>query len=138
MTATLTLFVPVLSKEELKARRKAEKKRRNQQLEVLDLGFSNLLEVLYGAQHRVGEARKAVRGVEGTAPTEELNSYLTALEALLAQGVEMSQQRGVAAQYATAEHLFPGRAAKWAAEDEDRYQDRRTSQLERYAGYSGE
>lgn len=138
MTATLTLFAPVLSKEEVKARRKAEKKRHNQQLDALNSGMDNLTHAIYGAQDRVAEARKAVQGLEHTAPTQAMSEYLNALYALLAQGAELMKEQVGEQQRATAEHLFPGRAAKWAAEDEDRYQDRRTSQMEQYAGYSGE
>ena len=138
MTATLTTAAPEISKADQKARRKAEKKRHNQQLETLGTGLENVLSAIYGAQDRVAEAVIAVRKLDVTAPTQGLTDYLNQLAGLLAQGMEMVQEQGKPAQEAVAEHFFPGRAAKWAAQDEDRYQDQRTSQMERYAGYSGE
>ena len=138
MTATLTILAPEISKEEQKARRKEEKKRFNKQLATLGQGFDNLTHAIYGAQDRVAEARKAGQCMEGMeAPTQALSDYLNALDALLAQGMEMAQEQGQPAQEAAAEHLFPGRAAKWAAQDEQNYHDARYAQQERYAGYTG-
>ncbi|MDF7815280.1 hypothetical protein [Hymenobacter sp. YC55] len=134
MTATLTTIVPVLSKDEKNTRRKADKKRHNKQLETLGHGLDNVREVMYGVQHRVAEARKAVNVLDAGAPTQPLNDYLTALEGLLAQGMELCQQQGKTAEEAVAEHFFPGRAAKWAARDEQNYQDDRYAQQERNFG----
>lgn len=134
MTATLTLAAPEISKADQKARRKAEKKRHNKQLESLDHALDNLREVIYGAQERVGHARQALKQVDSSAPTQALSDYLAALETLLAQGMELSQEQGKTAQEAVAEHFFPGRAAKWAAQDEDRYQDQSYAQAERNFG----
>ena len=135
MTASLTTLAPEISKADQKARRKAEKKRHNKLLETLGHGLDNVREVIYGAQHRVAEARKAVKGLEGTtAPTQALSDYLNALEALLAQGMEMAQEQGISAQESVAEHFFPGRAAKWAERDEQDYQDQRYAQQERHMG----
>jgi hypothetical protein len=129
MTATLTI-APEISAADQKARRKAEKKRHNQQLETLATGFDNVLHAIYGAQDRVAEARIAVQKLDATAPTQALSEYLHQLEGLLAQGMELVQQQGKPAQEAVAEHFFPGRAAKWAAEDEDQ----RYAQQERQFG----
>lgn len=134
MTATLTVVAPVISKEEQKARRKAEKKRHNKLLETLGHGLDKLTQAVWGAQDRIAEARKAVSGLEGFAPTQALSDYLTELERLLAKGAEMDREQGKPAQDAAAEHLFPGRAAKWAAEDEERNNDRRYAQAERNFG----
>lgn len=134
MTATLTIHAPEISKAEMKARRKAEKKRHNSQLEALGMGLNNVLDVLFGVQDRIAQARMAVAKLDPSAPSQPLSDYLNQLDALMARGVEMAQEQGKPAQEAVAEHFFPGRAAKWAAEDEDRYQDQRYAQQERNFG----
>lgn len=126
------------TEDQNKGRQKAEKKRMKQLVGTMSQAFSDVQNLLGETRQRLVVARQAVAAFDGEtdAPTEAMRAFLADLDLVLQKAEHLSDSKGQDAEQAICEHYFPGRAAKWAAEDEEQFQDRRTAQSEQYAGYS--
>lgn len=137
MTATTTI-APHLTADEIKARKKAEKKRKNNLIGKLETGLTNLQHAIWGTQDRVNEARAALKGFGEDVPTQAVLDYLAKLDEVMALGASLAKGYSEPALNTVVEHLFPGRVEKIRQANEESSSDAYTQTMERYAGWSGE
>lgn len=114
---------------------KEEKKAANKLLEATDDTLRHLSVALDSAHYCAGNLRTSIKRLNDAHPESLLCNFGLDIRLAELQADIRLQEMQLAN---TEEHLFPGRRAKRQRECDERNQDRRTEQMEKYAGYTGE
>lgn len=113
-----------------------ERKATNRLLGGIEQSLRALSVALDGARYCAGNLRTATTRFNAAypdAPGVPMSPYAEAQLTMMQDDVKLQSKELERAE----EELFPGRRAKRQRECDERNQDRRTEQMERYAGYTG-